>query len=221
MTAPSPTMPSSNFHETPSDKRRLRYPIVLASGSPRRKELMASLGLDYEIVVSDVDEGAFNLDHLKPEEVVKFLARTKAQEVFKHRSDAYVVGADTIVVLDGQVFGKPVDEADACRMLTALQGRAHEVYSGICIFNPDQSPNATPLAMDARRTQVFMRAMSPDEVRGYVATREPMDKAGAYAIQGYGAALIERVDGCYFNVVGLSLNQLDTLFGQFGEKLVL
>jgi septum formation protein len=157
---------------------------------------------------------------MSPSEVVGFLARTKAQEVFKHNREAYVVGADTVVVLDGQIFGKPVDEADACRMLMALQGRSHKVYSGICIFNPDRAEEATPFLTEWRHTEVWMRALSPEAVKAYVATGEPMDKAGSYAIQGHGAALIERVDGCYFNVVGLSLNLLVTMLEQLGESML-
>src|SRR6478609_6706588 len=111
---PEPTCPKMKGDLT------LKYPLILASGSPRRKELLASLNLDFSIIVSDVDEDAFNLDHLSPGDFVAFLARTKAQEVFKHHKNSYVVGADTVVVLDGKIYGKPVDDADACRMLEEL-----------------------------------------------------------------------------------------------------
>jgi septum formation protein len=214
------TMPPLSSKEQTGQKTSLRYPLILASGSPRRRELFESLGLDFSVRVSDVDEGAFNLDHLSPGELVNFLARTKAQEVFKHHRDAYVVGADTVVVVDGVVFGKPVDEADACRMLMILQGRSHEVWSGLCIFNPAHSQEALPFLTECRRTEVWMRPLSPEAVKAYVATGEPMDKAGAYAIQGYGAALIERVDGCYFNVVGLSVNLLVQMIEQLGESVL-
>jgi septum formation protein len=178
------------------------------------------LSLDFSVIISPVDEEAFHLEHLEPQAIVCFLARVKAQEVFKHRTDAFVIGADTVVALDGEVFGKPRDEEDACRMLTALQGRWHEVYSGITVFNPDVSPNVQPFISEFRSTRVYMRSLSPEAVRAYVATSEPMDKAGAYAIQGYGATLIERIDGCYFNVVGMSLRLLDEIFAQLGEPLV-
>jgi septum formation protein len=214
---------------SPSDaipgRRTLSRPLVLASGSPRRRELLASLNLDFSVVVPPVDESAFDLTHLDPPALVRFLARVKAQEVFKHRTDAFVVGADTVVALDGEVFGKPRDEEDAHRMLSALQGRWHEVHSGITVFNPETSPPALssqspPFLSEARSTRVYMRPLSPEAVRAYVATGEPMDKAGAYAIQGYGAALIERIDGCYFNVVGMSLHLLNDLFAQLGEPLI-
>lgn len=205
----------------PQTKSRLKHPLILASGSPRRKELLASLDLNFTIIKPDVDEEAFNLDHLSPAEVVKFLSRTKAQEVYKRNTEAIVIGADTIVVLDGTVYGKPKNEDDAFRMLKALQGTMHEVYSGITVFHPVESPEFPPLASEALSTQVHMRPLSDDEIRAYIATGEPMDKAGAYAIQGYGSTLIEKIDGCYFNVVGMSLYLLERLFEQLGEKLVL
>lgn len=202
-------------------KSTLTARLVLASSSPRRRELLGSLGLNFEIIKPDVDEEAFNLEHLLPADVVKFLSRTKAQEVFKYHTDALVIGADTIVVLDGKVFGKPKDAEDAFRMLSALQGSVHEVYSGITVFNPNESDEFPPFASDSLCTKVSMRPLTPDEIRAYIATGEPMDKAGAYAIQGYGSTLIEKIDGCYFNVVGMSLYLLERLFEQLGHKLVL
>jgi septum formation protein len=207
--------------ETDTNLRRLNYPLILGSGSPRRQELLASLHLDFTVIVPDVDEEAFHLKHLDPATLVQFLSRAKAQEVFKYNTKAYVIGADTVVALDGKIFGKPKDADDAYRMLTALQGRWHEVHSGITVFNPDKDPKALPFVCESRCTKVFMRSMSPEQVRTYVETGEPMDKAGAYAIQGYGAAIIERVDGCYFNVVGMSLNLLDNLFSQLNAPLIL
>lgn len=202
-----------------SSKRPHR--LVLASGSPRRRELLSSLNLTFDIIKPTVDEEAFQLNHLPPEEVVKFLSRTKAQDVFKHHTDALVIGSDTIVVLDEQIFGKPKSEEDAFRMLQALQGRTHRVFTGITIFHPEEREDYPPLISDALCTQVQMRSLSPDEIHAYIATGEPMDKAGAYAIQGYGSTLIERIDGCYFNVVGMSLYLLERLFKELGEKLVL
>jgi septum formation protein len=206
---------------TPASPTSLSHRLILASSSPRRKELLGSLGHAFEVIKPDVDEEAFDLHHLVPADVVKFLSRTKAQEVFKHHPDAIVVGADTIVVLNGEVYGKPKDEDDAFRMLSALQGTMHEVYSGITVFHPIEPPNRPSFACDALCTQVYMRPLSPEAIRAYIATGEPMDKAGAYAIQGYGSTLIEKIDGCYFNVVGMSLYLLERLFEQLGEKLVL
>jgi septum formation protein len=212
---------SQQPQDAPKTEPSKKYRLVLASSSPRRRELLGSLGLTFDVIKPDVDEEAFHLDHLLPADVVKFLSRTKAQEVFKHHTDALVIGADTIVVLNDQVFGKPKNTEDAFRMLNALQGNVHEVYSGITVFNPNESPEFPPLASDALCTQVRMRPLTPDEIRTYIATGEPMDKAGAYAIQGFGSTLIEKIDGCYFNVVGMSLYLLERLFEQLGQKLVL
>ena len=203
------------------ESRRPEPKIILASGSPRRKELMGSLGVDFTIIKPDVDEGAFDLSHLSPAEVVKFLSRTKAQEVFKQHPGNIVIGVDTIVVLDNLVYGKPVDEDDAFRMLKNLQDNTHTVFTGITVFNPDDSGQTPPLLSEAQATEVRMRALSDVEIRAYIATGEPMDKAGSYAIQGIGATLIERIDGCYFNVVGMSLVQLDRMLRQAGRPLAL
>lgn len=205
----------------PPQGNKLTHPLVLASSSPRRRELLGSLALNFEVLKPDVDEEAFELSHLVPADVVKFLSRVKAQEVFKHRTDAVVIGSDTIVVLNGEVYGKPKSAEDAFRMLSALQGTMHEVYSGITVFHPQDRAEYPPFASDALCTKVYMRPLTPDEIHAYIATGEPMDKAGSYAIQGYGSTLIERIDGCYFNVVGMSLYLLERLFEQLGEKLVL
>jgi septum formation protein len=211
-----------------TQRHPLSHPVILASGSPRRKELLGSLGLDFQTIVPNVDEDGFHLEHLPPAEVVKFLARTKAQEVAKHHHQAYVIGSDTLVVINHEIFGKPKTKDDAFRMLKALQGNAHQVYTGIAIFSPDNLSgnrqnnlqDIQPFACEALCTTVYMRALSDAEIHAYIATGEPMDKAGAYAIQGYGSTLIERIDGCYFNVVGMSLYLLDRLFAQFGQKLL-
>ncbi len=196
-------------------------PIILASGSPRRRELLDSLGVDFQVVKPDVDEEGFDLSHLAPGEVVKFLSRTKAQEVFKRHNRHIVIGADTIVVLEGTVFGKPRDAAEAFRMLQALQGTTHEVYSGITLFNPDDSGATPPLLSAFRTTRVTMRPLNEAEIQAYIATGEPMDKAGAYAIQGVGSTLVSGIEGCYFNVVGMSLALLDEMFREIGRPLVL
>lgn len=213
---------------TTNNRITLSHPVILASGSPRRRELLESLGLTFQIIVPNVDEEGFHLDHLSPAEVVKFLARTKAQEVYKHHNQSYVIGSDTLVAIQGEIFGKPKSKEDAFRMLKALQGNAHQVHTGIAIFSPDAQPESTPptetlppMVCEALTTTVYMRPLSDAEIHAYIATGEPMDKAGAYAIQGYGSTLIERVDGCYFNVVGLSLYLLDRLFGQLGQSLLL
>jgi septum formation protein len=204
----------------PTPLKTLSHPVILASGSPRRRELLGSLGLAFEIIAPDVDEEGFHLDHLPAAEVVKFLARTKAQEVYKHHNQAFVIGSDTLVVINNEIFGKPKSKEDAFRMLKALQGSLHEVYTGITIFSPDNRPDFPPVVCEALSTQVYMRPLSDEEIHAYIATGEPMDKAGAYAIQGYGSTLVERIDGCYFNVVGMSLFLLDRLFNQLGVQLL-
>lgn len=210
----------------PSKHITLSHPVILASGSPRRRELLASLGLAFEVIIPNVDEEGFHLEHLSPAEVVQFLARTKAQEVYKHHNQSYVIGSDTLVAIGSEIFGKPKTPADACRMLKALQGNAHQVHTGIAIFSPDSptkpnEPETVPaMVCQSLCTTVYMRPLTDGEIEAYIATGEPMDKAGAYAIQGYGSTLIERVEGCYFNVVGLSLYLLDRLLTQLKQPLL-
>jgi septum formation protein len=182
--------------------------LILASASPRRRELLAQAGYHFEVQASSVPESR------RPEEdAIRFatrLAREKAAEVFGRRQaaagiaePAIVLGADTVVVCDGEVMGKPSDAADAERMLLLLSGRTHHVVTGVAVIWGTGSSPAVEVA--AEQTQVTMRTLSPGEVSRYVATGEPMDKAGAYAIQGYAGRWIPRINGCYFNVVGLPL----------------
>jgi septum formation protein len=181
--------------------------LILASTSPRRRELLAQAGYDFEVQASSV------LESRRPEEdAIRFatrLAREKAEEVFARRHAAriemveLILGADTVVVCDEEVMGKPSDAADAERMLLQLSGRTHQVVTGVAVAWGPASPPAVEVA--AELTQVTMQTISPDEVSRYVASGEPMDKAGAYAIQGYAGRWIPRISGCYFNVVGLPL----------------
>ena len=182
--------------------------LILASASPRRRELLAQAGYHFEVQASSVPESR------RPEEdAIRFatrLAREKAEEVFARRQaaggteePAIVLGADTVVVCDGEVMGKPADPADAERMLLLLSGRTHHVVTGVAVVWGSSASPAVEVA--AELTQVTMRTLSPGEVSRYVASGEPMDKAGAYAIQGYAGRWIPRISGCYFNVVGLPL----------------
>jgi septum formation protein len=181
--------------------------LILASASPRRRELLAQAGYHFEVQPSAVPESR------RPgEDAIRFatrLAREKAEEVFARRQaagvaeTAMVLGADTVVVCDGEVMGKPSDAADAERMLLLLSGRTHHVVTGVAVVWGSSSPPAVEIA--AELTQVTMQTISPEEVSRYVAGGEPMDKAGAYAIQGYAGRWIPRISGCYFNVVGLPL----------------
>lgn len=186
--------------------------IILASGSPRRRELLASLGLSFEVLASDADEST--PPEWSPDAIVQSLALRKAEAVIPLAGDrdAVIIGSDTIVVLDGMVLGKPADKQDSARMLGLLQGRTHLVYTGVaCIGLPERRTLA-----DYRVTSVSMRAMSEEEISAYIATGEPADKAGSYAIQGLGATLVEAIEGCYFNVVGLPLSLLSSMLSGFG-----
>ncbi len=181
--------------------------LILASASPRRRELLAQAGYRFEVQPSSVPESR------RPgEDAIRFatrLAREKAEEVFARRQGAgvaetaTVLGADTVVVCDGEVLGKPSDAADAERMLLLLSGRTHHVVTGVAVVWGSSAPPAVEIA--AELTQVTVQTLSPEEVSRYVASGEPMDKAGAYAIQGYAGRWIPRISGCYFNVVGLPL----------------
>ncbi|MCX6587068.1 MAG: Maf family protein [Acidobacteria bacterium] len=172
--------------------------LILASQSPRRREILERAGIAFTVRVADVDES------LREGEVaqsyVRRLATRKAVAV--GRPGEVVLGADTTVVVDGEIFGKPVDGADAARMLGRLAGRTHEVITGICLKIGGQ------LYIDAETTLVRFTSMSEAEIARYVETGEPMDKAGAYAIQGGASRYIDRIEGCYWNVVGLPVARL-------------
>ncbi len=189
--------------------------IILASGSPRRRELLASLGIDFEVIPPQVDEKSYDVTGLSPREKVLHLARFKGQSVASQYPDAIVISADTLVVLNDEILEKPTDEADAFSMLSRLQGQVHTVESAIAVFSNGE------VYLEALSTRVKMRALTESEIRNYIATGEPMDKAGAYAIQGYGSVLVEWIEGCYFNVVGMSMVLLNQLFRQADLRLVL
>lgn len=191
-----------------------RPTIVMASSSPRRQELVRSLGLPYVVHPSDADETVDpNLD---PECIVETLALRKAQAVADVRKAAgehgIVIGSDTIVVLDGEVLGKPMNEEDAVHMLTRLQGRSHKVYTGVAMI--DAADEHTEVAHGV--TTVHMKPWTDEQIHRYVATGEPMDKAGAYGIQGIGSTLVTQIEGCYFNVVGLPLSLVSDMLASYG-----
>ena len=176
----------------------MRRRLVLASASPRRAELLREIGVPFEIIPSEIEEA---WPPGTPRDTVTALALTKARSVAMRVGSAVVLGADTAVVLDGRVLGKPVSPEEARRMLRELRGRQHEVVTGVAVVEaPAGRETATAVV-----TRVLMREYSEAEIEAYVATGEPFDKAGAYAIQGAGGALVEKVEGCYTNVVGLPL----------------
>ncbi len=189
-------------------------PIVLASSSPRRKELLASLGLQFEIVPAEVDEHWEG--ESDPRVFAEALARRKAQYVAAQRQSGLVIGADTLVYIDGEILTKPSDETEAQAMLHRLSGRTHTVVTGVAVVNAANKETVSCF----EQTDVTFRALSDVEIRRYVATGEPMDKAGAYGIQGIGALLVARIEGCYPNVVGLPLVRLAELLRHFGVELL-
>jgi septum formation protein len=186
--------------------------LVLASGSPRRRELLAALGLRFEVLPADIDESP--LPDEDPEPLVERLSWAKAGHVADGRQDALVIAADTVVVCDGEILGKPADAGENRRFLERLAGRTHQVYTGHCLRRGGLS------AGRVCRTDVTFRPLTGSEIDRYVATGEGLDKAGGYGIQGRGAALVPRVEGCYFNVVGLSLAAVVELAAELGAVLV-
>lgn len=184
--------------------------LVLASSSPRRKALLETLDIPFEIQVSQAEE-TLN-QSLPPEEVASRLALIKAESVARGLNDALVIGADTIVVLGNQILGKPGSEEEAKEMLKKLSNCRHEVITGLALV--DTVNGTTDICHET--TSVWFRRLDDEEIDWYIATGEPMDKAGAYGIQGKGAVLVERIEGCYFNVVGLPLTRLYLLLKDKG-----
>ena len=187
--------------------------IILASASPRREQLLFQVGCEFRVIPSDFSED--NAQDLPPDQLALVHARAKAMDVAaKVQPGELVIGADTVVALGAQVFGKPRDAADARRMLSELSGRRHVVYTGLTVVQ-DEIIRETVEA-----TAVTIRALTENEIEAYVATGEPLDKAGAYAIQGMGVLLVERIEGCYSNVVGLPLAALARLLSEAGVRLL-
>lgn len=184
--------------------------LVLASQSPRREALLRQIGLDFEVVPSGVDESV--LEGLSPAEAAEKLALQKAVSVAANRSQGLVVGADTVVVLGGRILGKPADPEEAAAMLRRLSGREHQVITGLAVVDAATGRTRSGTVT----TNVRFATLTPDLIARYVATGEPLDKAGAYGIQGFGALLIEGIRGCYYNVVGLPLHRLAELLGEMG-----
>lgn len=183
--------------------------FVLASKSPRRKELLRSIGINAEIVPANVDESQYK--NLEPEKMVRELSMLKAAEVARSfGKNTVVIGADTCVCLENKVFGKPRSIEEAKNMLSMLQGKTHTVYTGYCVFDCTTG-NAVARS---EKTLVTFRSISDEEIDAYIKTREPMDKAGAYGIQNKGAIFVEKIEGDYFNVVGLPLCALSKLISQ-------
>ncbi len=192
--------------------------IILASGSPRRKELLSQIGLSFTVRVSEADE---HTEETKPEKLVCILSERKALAVWdelteEEKKESILIGADTVVAVDDRILGKPADETEAFRMIELLQGRSHQVYTGVTIL---RQGGLQPLADETNtcsiqkkqffeKTDVLVYPMSEEEITAYVKTGEPLDKAGAYGIQGSFAAYIQGINGDYSNVVGLPVGRL-------------
>lgn len=191
-----------------------RLDIILASASPRRFEILKNAGLTFQVIASRADED--NSLQLPPEELALYHAELKGGDIAAAHPQALVISADTVVVCANEIMGKPRDEEDAFRMLSALSGRTHRVITGFGVrfdkYNKAQ--------YDTVCTEVTFRALSEEEIRTYIDTAEPFDKAGAYAVQGQGSLLIEKINGCFFNVVGFPLSRFYTLLDNFLEDFV-
>ncbi len=192
--------------------------IILASKSPRRKELLSRIGIEYECIVSEAEE---KTTESSPDKVVAELSRQKAENIFeiirageRDNSPMVIIGADTVVACDSNIMGKPKDKQDAGRMLKLLEGRSHSVWTGVTLLfvnidkNGNYSENKVISETFACETKVYMYHVSDNEIEEYIKTEEPLDKAGAYGIQGIAAKFIEKIEGDYKNVVGLPVSAL-------------
>ena len=185
-------------------------PIILASASPRRRDLLTLVGIAHTVVPADVDESVRAGE--RPEAYVERLAGEKADAIATRHPEAVIIAADTTVVLDAEILGKPGSAAEATAMLRRLSGHTHTVLTGIAVVHGGRHASAV------ERVEVTFRDLADDEIAAYVATGEPMDKAGAYGIQGYGATIVERIHGDYFSVMGLGLRRLVALLAACGVR---
>ena len=188
--------------------------IILASSSPRRLQLMAQADISCEIIVSNVDE---NIDGPAYKQVEELAMRKAAAVQANIVGEAIIIAADTLVSIDGHVLSKPVDKADAFAMLRALQGRKHTVYTGVAIIKTGSKGNMLCSFVDT--ADVYFRPLSNDEIKGYIATGEPFDKAGAYGVQGRGAVLVSRIEGDFYTVMGLPISRLCVELANMGVNI--
>ncbi len=186
-----------------------RQKMILCSSSPRRKELLKQLGLEFIVHPSDVDERKI-VAH-SPREFALKAAFLKAADVARFYADGIIIAADTIVVVDGRILGKPLNETEARQMLQALSGRKHQVITGLAVWNARTGATL----VDTETTDVYFHPLTDTDIEEYIQTGDPMDKAGAYGIQTIGHRFVEKIDGDYYNVVGLPLNKLSQLLSFF------
>ncbi len=182
--------------------------IILASASERRIELLTRIVKDFDVIVSSFDENSIIFKE-SVDEYVKKIALGKVMDVKEKITDeAVIIGADTVVVSENKILGKPENEQDAYKMLKSLSGKSHYVYSGVALINTKTNLVKT----ESVKTKVTFSEITDNEIKQYISTGEPMDKAGAYGIQGFGGIFVESIEGCFYNVVGLPLNKLKSLF---------
>jgi septum formation protein len=186
--------------------------IILASASPRRKELLEKIGLKFEVEPSDYAEDMRS--GLSPDELARAISLGKARAVARKHKNAIVIAADTFIVFRGKIMGKPGTETEARKMLMGLRGKPHSVITGFTIMDTDK------VLTKSVETVVYIKNLTPEEVDAYVKSGEPLDKAGAYAIQGLGSVIVERIEGDYFNVIGLPLSALAEGLKEFGIRLL-
>jgi septum formation protein len=193
-----------NQSSRPADALR----VILASQSPRRRDLLTLIGIPHEVSPADIDESVHPDEAPVPH--CERLARTKAATLAARDNEALVIGSDTIVVIDGDILGKPSDAADACAIIARLAGRTHTVFTAVAVAHRGR------IVSGVESVSVTFRPLDAGQIAAYVATGEPMDKAGAYGIQGYGATIVERIDGDYFAVMGLAIGRMVALMGELG-----
>ncbi len=189
--------------------------VILASKSPRRKEILQNVGVAFTVDVPDVDENVSPV--LSPSEAVLEISRRKAEKVAKRHDgeDFIVISADTIVTIDGKIIGKPRDKEDAFGILKSLSGRCHEVFTGFTVSDGVQTQTGFEV------TRVYFKALKDEDIRKYIETGEPMDKAGAYGIQGKGCILVDKIEGDYYNVVGFPISKICvTIAEKFGINIL-
>jgi septum formation protein len=188
--------------------------IILASASPRRKELLQRIGLKFKVDPSNYEENISS--ELEPHELAKSLSLEKAKLVAEKHMNALVIAADTFIVFEGKILGKPRTETEAKEMLETISGRQHSVITGFTIIDTENNKALSK----AVETKVYIRKLSSNEIDAYVESKEPLDKAGAYAIQGLGSVIVEKIEGDYFNVVGLPLSALTETLKEFGVHIL-
>ena len=188
--------------------------IILASASPRRKELLEKIGLKFDVEPSDYEEKIS--PGIEPHKLAKSLSLEKARLVAENYENALVIAADTFIVIEGEILGKPVTETEARRMLETINGRQHSVITGFTIMD---TGNSKAISRSVE-TKVYIRKLTSKEIDSYVESKEPLDKAGAYAIQGLGSVIVEKIEGDYFNVIGLPLSAVADSLKEFGVYII-